>query len=182
MATRTDAFGFAALDWVGLLGFMAISHVAGALGGMDTRLAVRSEWYKKLNKSPANPPNWVFGLMWALLFTLMAVAVFLVWQDNGIRFPQYYNVSIALWSVMVVINAIWMSVFFGMQWFTTALVILILQLMLSIAVTILFFLQQIVAGVLMIPLCVWLCFATYLNGYVVFSNREEACRSGRTRV
>lgn len=171
-ATRTDEFGFGSLDWVGLIGFMALTHVVGALGTVDVRIALRSDWYKKLKR--VSVPNWLFGVMWTILYTLMAVSVFLVWQDNAVSYPKLFNPSIALWVGLLFFNAIWSPLFFGAQAFGVALADVIMQLLLAIGVTVLFFMQNIAAGALMIPLCAWLCFAAYLNAYVVLHNRVES--------
>jgi benzodiazapine receptor len=176
MALRTDVLGFRALDWLGLLVYQVLSHGAGALGAADTRRAARSEWYQKLKRAPLDPPNWLFGIVWPMLYTLMGVAAFLIWQDNGVANIVCYNASLALWIVMLVSNAVWSPLFFGAQQFLLALLDLVLHLLLAVAVCVLFFLQYWVAGALMIPLCIWLMFAFYLNLYVVLYNNNSGGR------
>jgi tryptophan-rich sensory protein len=108
------------------------------------------------------------------MYTLMGAAVFLVWQDNGVsQVLPLYNGSIAVWVVMLVVNALWTPLFFGMRMLRLALADLVLHLLLAIAVVVLFFMQNWVAGALMIPLCLWLVFALYLNAYIVATSSRK---------
>ena len=64
-------------------------------------------WYASLNKPAWNPPAWVFGPAWTLLYTLMAVAAWLVWKQDGWRRP------LLLYFIQLVLNAAWTPIFFG---------------------------------------------------------------------
>lgn len=65
-----------------LLGFVLACEILGSVGSLATAPAIGG-WYKTLIKSPLNPPNWVFGPAWTLLFALMGIASFLVWEKAG---------------------------------------------------------------------------------------------------
>ena len=60
---------------------IALPLLVGGLSGMVTARGVQ-EWYPTLTKPPFNPPSWVFGPVWTLLYLMMGVAAFLVWQKG----------------------------------------------------------------------------------------------------
>ena len=62
-----------------LVGFIMASFLAAAIGGYATAESVRT-WYPLLNKPVWNPPSWVFGPAWTLLYTLMSIAAWRVWR------------------------------------------------------------------------------------------------------
>jgi len=63
--------------WVVLCGFILLCLVVGGVSGAITPRAIL-EWYPTLNKPPFNPPNWVFGPVWTVLYVMMAVGGALV--------------------------------------------------------------------------------------------------------
>lgn len=65
-----------------LLVALALPLAAGALGEAATATSVRT-WYTTLRMPPFNPPGWIFGPVWTLLYALMGVSMYLVWD----RYP-----------------------------------------------------------------------------------------------
>ena len=74
-----------AQDVIGLIIAVAVPLAVGAVGSIATSSSVTT-WFPTLAKPPWNPPNWIFGPVWTLLYVLMGVAVWLVWR-NGIDAP-----------------------------------------------------------------------------------------------
>ena len=62
-----------------LAGWLALTFAAAAMGS----IFMPGEWYATLEKPSWNPPNWIFGSVWATLYTMMGLAAWLVWKCGG---------------------------------------------------------------------------------------------------
>ena len=114
-------------------------------------------WYMSLQRPPGTPPNWVFGPVWTLLYALMGLAAWLVWQRPG------HRKALRLWGWQLALNAAWAPAFFG--WRQTALgLLVILVLLVAICLTIAAFARlRPAASLLLVPYLAWTCYALYLN-------------------
>ncbi len=118
------------------------------------------EWYATLRKPPWNPPGWIFGPVWTALYTMMAVAAWLVWKRGGFAAQRR---PLMLFLVQLALNAVWTPLFFGLHWTGVALVEIVL-LWLAIAATIAAFRPvSRVAAWLLAPYLAWVSFAAVLN-------------------
>jgi tryptophan-rich sensory protein len=147
-----------------LLVWLLVTFCAPALGvfGMP------GEWYAGLAKPSWNPPSWVFGPVWSVLYTLMAVAAWLVWCRGG---WQAQHRPLTLYLIQLALNAVWTPLFFGFQRPGIALVDIML-LFIAIAATLRAFLRvRPVAGWLLVPYLIWVGFATVLNFTLWWMNR-----------
>lgn len=70
------------------------------------------DWYLALKKPAWNPPAWIFGPVWAALYTMMAVAAWLVWKRGGF---VAHRVPLALFLTQLILNATWTPLFFGLN-------------------------------------------------------------------
>ena len=150
---------------------IAVPLAIGGLSGFATADAV-SSWYPTLVKPSFNPPAWVFGPVWTVLYITMGVAAFLVWRQGlatgGVR------LALVVFAVQLALNGLWSILFFGMQSPGVAL-IEIIALWLAIAATVvLFWRVATVAGALMVPYLLWVSFATVLNASIWWLNRGSA--------
>lgn len=129
---------------------------------------VPGDWYASLEKPSWNPPSWVFGPVWSLLYTLMAVATWLVWRQGGWAARR---MELSCYGVQLLFNAAWTPLFFGLHRPGLALVNIVL-LNAAVAVTIAaFFKTSRTAAWLMIPYQLWLAFAAVLNATLWWLNR-----------
>ncbi len=136
-----------------LPGFILITFCA-PLAGM---FSLPGLWYAELNKPSWNPPAWIFGPAWALLYTLMAIAAWLVWKHDG------WRRALRLYFVQLLLNAAWTPLFFGAHQLGWALVE-ILVLWIAILLTLLNFRSVYKpAGWLLVPYLGWVTFAAFLN-------------------
>jgi len=139
-----------------LLGFILITFAAPVFGAF----APPGEWYVALSKPSWNPPPWIFGPAWTLLYTLMAVAAWRVWQQGGFAKQKR---PLGLYFIQLALNAAWTPVFFGAHQIGAALMV-ILALWIAILLTLVSFMRvNKMAGILFIPYLAWVSFATALN-------------------
>ena len=138
---------------------IAVSFAAGAIGSLATIPNIPS-WYAALEKPVLNPPNWVFGSVWSMLYTFIGISLALIILESGRRAKKkaYYWFGLQL-----VLNALWSLAFFGLH-LTWLGVVVIIGLIASIVLTIReFYGINKYASWLLMPYLAWVCFATYLT-------------------
>lgn len=143
----------------------AVTLVLGIASGFSTVDSITT-WYQYLNKPSFNPPNYLFGPVWTVLYVMMGVAFALVWHSQDSRKRQ------AMWvfGFQFVLNLAWSFLFFNLHQTGWALVEIIL-LWLSIAWTILLFYSiKPLAAYLLVPYLAWVSFASVLNGAIWYLN------------
>ncbi|MCJ7630404.1 MAG: tryptophan-rich sensory protein [Longimicrobiales bacterium] len=151
---------------------LAISVVTplavGGLSGFATARGVQ-EWYPTLVKPSFNPPSWVFGPVWTLLYLMMGIAAFLVWQKGWET--GAVKTALALFAIQLILNGLWSVLFFGLRMPGLAFAEILL-LWVSIGGTmVLFWRLAPVAGMLLLPYEAWVTFAAVLNGAIWALNR-----------
>ena len=152
---------------IGLIVALAACYAAAAVGGIFTSSSVGS-WYQTLEKPPFNPPSWVFGPVWTVLYGMMAVAVWLVWRNAA---PGQARLPITLFAIQLVLNVAWSLLFFGLRQPGWAFAELCL-LWLAIGATLLtFWPVSRPAAWLMVPYLLWVSFAGVLNLNIWLLNR-----------
>jgi tryptophan-rich sensory protein len=117
-------------------------------------------WYDGINKPEWNPPTWVFGPAWTLLYITMAIAAWLVWREGGWRVQGR---ALGLFVLQWVFNALWTPLFFGMHRSGLALIDILALWLTILATLIAFWRVRRAAGLLMLPYLAWVTFATALN-------------------
>jgi translocator protein len=138
--------------------FYLACFLAAGLGSLFTMVSLGS-WYAGLAKPPWNPPAWVFGPVWTVLYAMMAVAGWLVWRKGG---PAGRR-ALRWFAVQLVLNVGWSAVFFGLQMPGLAFVEIVL-LCVAIAATLkTFWRVSRPAGILLVPYLLWVSFAVVLN-------------------
>lgn len=145
-----------------LHGLIAATPVflAGAVGNIATIPNIPT-WYAILARPPMNPPNWVFGPVWSILYLLMAIAFFRILRLDPAT-PGRAR-AIGVFMLQLALNTSWSFAFFGAHSPALGLMV-ILPLESLIVLTIFLFrrLDRIAAGCLL-PYAAWVAFATYLN-------------------
>lgn len=148
-------------SWLRLGLFIVIVVAVGGLVGIS---ASPDGWYESLAKPPFNPPNWVFGPAWTILYVLIAIAGWRTFEaDRRSR-------GMILWCIQMVLNWIWSPVWFGLHQLWPAFVVII-----AIFATILAFIadrwaRDRVAALLFVPYALWVAFASLLNLSVALLN------------
>ncbi|NLJ50415.1 MAG: tryptophan-rich sensory protein [Candidatus Atribacteria bacterium] len=146
---------------------IAICQGAGLIGSWFTSAAIPN-WYETLVKPPFTPPGWFIGLVWVVLYTLMGIALYLVWRKNGIEVGVI--AAMVFFFVQLALNILWSIVFFGFR-YPLGGIYTIVVLWIFIVITIIkFFPIDRVAGYLLVPYLIWVSFASVLNAYIVRLN------------
>lgn len=121
-------------------------------------------WYADLIKPPFNPPNWVFGPVWTVLYICIAIAGWRIW----LRQPGGWVLK--LWAAQLALNFIWSPTFFSAHRMDIALGIIILMLITIIAFIVKARSQDALAALLFLPYAAWVAFAAILNGALLYLN------------
>lgn len=126
-------------------------------------------WYASLDKPYFNPPNWIFGPVWTILYFLMAVSLFIVW-DKAIN-NKKKDKAIKLFVFQLTLNLLWSLVFFGLHELFLSFIVIVL-LWLSILGTIKLFSKiSDLASYLLVPYVLWVTFALVLNFAILILNK-----------
>lgn len=124
-------------------------------------------WYTTLAKPAWNPPGWVFGPVWTILYAMMAVAAWRVWLRGGWSGQRK---ALGLFLVQWALNALWTPLFFGLQqpgWALAEILVLLAAIMATLRD---FWRIDRPAGLLLLPYAVWVTFASALNGAIWWMN------------
>jgi len=126
------------------------------------------QWYQSLTKPFLNPPDWVFGPVWTVLYIMIALSI-LLFLKNG-KTSSGYSIHILL-GIHLIANFAWTGIFFGLKspfWALLDLAVLDITLMFLI---INFWQVSKVSSILLWPYLLWVLFATYLNAGICLLNR-----------
>lgn len=149
-------------DALGLAGFLALSFAVAGAGGAITATSVGG-WYQALAKPPFNPPDWLFGPVWSVLYAMIALAGWRVWRLRGWTTDGALNAELVAWAVQLGLNLCWSFVFFGARMIGAALVEILVLLAAIVVTGHLFRRVDRVAAWLLVPYAAWVAFATLLN-------------------
>ena len=144
--------------------FPAISLLVG--GGAALLCRPYFSVYETLNKPVFAPPNWVFPVVWTILYLLMGIGAARVSQT----FSMEKENAILLFAAQLVINFFWPILFFVLQSYAFACIWLGLLLVMIIAMTVEFYKADRTAAWLQIPYILWSAFAFVLNYFISAAN------------
>ena len=129
------------------------------MGGLASSNTADDIWYQELVKSSLNPPGYVFGIVWPIIYLLMSISAF-----------RTFNETKNLFLIQLLFNAIWSWLFFAFQMPLIALLNIWLLIYLNIKLNLKMFYQDKLSALLFIPYVLWLLFASYLNLFIVLNN------------
>jgi len=144
-----------------LLPFILLVVGGGQLVGF---LTIPGPWYEALAKPPFNPPNWLFGPVWTLLYVLIAIAGWRMWQRDRSGTPM------KLWWLQLLLNFLWSPSFFAMQQVGLALVVVLAMLATIIAFIAVAWNVDRLSAWLFVPYAAWVAFASLLNASIWWLN------------
>ena len=151
-------------DWrkIALITVPAIV-IAGSASGWLSNSGYSNAWFAQLVKPLFMPPGWVFGVAWTTLYTLMglAVAMILAAPESTTR-----KRGLILFFTQLAVNFAWSPVFFGAHDIKLGEILILSMLVMAAVAASLFRQSRTVAGLLMLPYLLWLCFAWALNSSI----------------
>lgn len=130
------------------------------VGGLSALFTMGSmDIYKYLDKPPLAPPSIVFPIVWTILFILMGISAYLIYESNS----ENKQSALLIYGIQLLVNFLWPIFFFVLTNRLIALFIIITLLILIVVMIVKFFKINKLAAYLQIPYLIWVAFATYLN-------------------
>lgn len=157
------------MKWLRLIISIAIPLAAGSIAGIVTSRNVTT-WYPQLNKPSFNPPNWLFGPVWTILYIMMGISLYLLWSKSINRSQPAKQKALILFFIQLALNFIWSFLFFQWHMVGLALVDICLLWLLIVACLVVFPKISKPAAWLFIPYLLWVSFATVLNAAIYILN------------
>lgn len=155
------------INWKTLLVCMAIPLTIGAVSGFVTHGGM--EEMKLMEKPPLSPPDWLFPVVWTILYSLMGIASYLVLKSDA---PQKsIENALKLYGVQLLFNFFWTIWYFNLQAFFFSFGWLVVLWIMILVMTVMFFRISKPAGYMLLPYLLWVGFAGYLNLGVAVLNR-----------
>lgn len=147
-------------DALALFASIGLALALGGVGGVATAKSIPT-WYGTIKKPSWNPPNWIFGPVWTLLYILMGTAAWLVWKKVG-----FETTWVAVYALQLALNTAWSFIFFSMQRPGLAFAEILAMWAAIVATTVIFWQINPIAGYLFLPYLAWVTFASVLNGTI----------------
>lgn len=141
-----------------LVFFIAITFSASFIGRVVTQIN-KEPWYSNICKSSFTPPGWIFGIVWPILYLLMAIAIWKSYTSN----IDNKNRILKLYFTQLLLNASWTPLFFGMHSILGGLIILSILILCIALLMHEYYPKNMISFYLMIPYFAWCCFALFLN-------------------
>jgi len=150
---------------VRLIIFIIINFGALAIGSFFTGKGVPSDWYTDLIKAPWTPPGWVFGFAWTTIMICFSIYMAYLWPV-----AENKNLLITLFIIQLILNVGWNPTFFYYHNILAGIVIISALTILVGFLLLLYWPEQKMKTVFILPYFIWLLIATSLNGYILLKN------------
>ena len=149
--------------YISLTLILLVTFLASGIGGLVTS-SFKEPWYSEIVLPTFNPPSWVFGPVWTILYIFMSVAIWVIWNNSlNKKILQVYFVHLFF-------NAIWSIIFFGFHQILFALIDLGIILIFIIWLMKIYYQINKISFVLMIPYLLWSSYALVLNTTIFYLN------------
>lgn len=145
---------------------IGLTLAIGAIAGIATSAGVNN-WYITLNKPVFNPPNYIFGPVWTILYVLMGISFYLILRSANTIIRKR---AVSIFCIQLFLNFCWSFLFFYFQLVGIAFIEIILILLSIIIMIITFYKINRAASYLQIPYLLWVSFACILNGSIWMLN------------
>ncbi|MFC4540885.1 TspO/MBR family protein [Halosolutus amylolyticus] len=142
------------------IGFVLLVNLVGALPA--TTSSPDSSWFRSLEKPAFYPPDIAFPIVWTLLFTLLGIALWLVWRSDA----DARGAALGLFAAQMAFNVAWTPAFFGLERPLLALGVIVVLWMLVAATIAAFRRVDRRAAALLVPYLAWITFAAVLNAEI----------------
>tara|TARA_B110000495_G_C22427545_1_gene269797 strand:- start:55 stop:519 length:465 start_codon:yes stop_codon:yes gene_type:complete len=149
--------------YLSLFLILLITFIASAIGGYTTA-SFKEPWYSEIILPSFNPPSWVFGPVWTILYVLMSVAAWSTWKK------KFDKKILLIYFVHLFFNAIWSIIFFGFHKIELALIDLVIIIFFIILLMKIYYRDNLISFYLIIPYFLWSSYALILNTSIYFLN------------
>lgn len=139
---------------------LAVCLFIGFMASLATQVGI-ADWYPTLNKPWFNPPNWIFGPVWGVLYVFMGIAAGIVWSKGF--YHKWVKTALYHFLFQLLLNGAWSILFFGLKEPLWALLDIIVLFVILIFTIKWFKIVSDTAAYLLIPYAVWVLFAAILN-------------------
>ena len=144
--------------------FAITTFSASFIGGLVT-INFKEPWYSNLSKPQYNPPDWIFGPVWTLLYLFMTIAIWSAWHKNT------KNVGLVfIYLIHIFFNTTWSIVFFVMHDIFVALINIIVIILFILFLMNKYKSLNLISYYLMIPYLLWTVYALILNTSLLVLN------------
>jgi len=144
---------------------LIVPMLVGGISGVATVAGIK-DWYVHLNKPFFNPPNYLFGPVWSILYLLMGISLFMILQSKSITKKK----AISIFFVQLFLNFWWSFLFFKFQLLGISLIEIVLMWLSILWMIIEFKKINKTAAYLQIPYLAWVTFASLLNLAIWYLN------------
>ena len=144
-----------------VLAFVVVA--AASVAGQIATYPNLAPWYAGLEKPSFNPPNWIFGPVWTTLFVLMGFAL---WRVLRAAASQQRRTALNLFFLQLALNAAWSWMFFAAHSPILGLIDIVPQFVIIVITIIAFYSLDRLAAWCLVPLALWVGFATVLNAAI----------------
>lgn len=156
-------------NWFKLVLSLAIVLAVGYSAGIFTSQKIET-WYTLIKKPVFNPPNWIFGPVWSVLFFLIGCSLYLVWNTKTqIRKTK----AISIFFLQLIFNFLWSFLFFYFESPSLAFIEIVILIILIILNQYYFYPINRLSAKLLYPYLFWVVFAAILNGSIVYLNMQN---------
>jgi benzodiazapine receptor len=152
------------VKWKPLIISIAIPLIVGGISSLITQNGFKN--YAQIDKPALSPPSWIFPVVWTILYILMGISAYLIYEKDKSEAKR----PLTLYAIQLVMNFMWPVFFFSFHAYLFSFIWLIIMWAIVIAMTVLFYRTDKLAGLLQIPYIIWLTFAAYLNLSVFLIN------------
>jgi translocator protein len=137
--------------------WIVICLIISGLSGWVTQANIQS-WYIHLQKPSFNPPNWLFGPVWTVLYIMIGISGGILWGERKKNSPAFY-----CYLLQLILNFAWSFIFFGAHLIGWALADIVAIMLTTTVTVILSFKRTKIAAYLLTPYLAWIIFALTLN-------------------
>lgn len=147
---------------------VTVCLLTGILGSFATKNSI-TNWYAHLSRPSFTPPDWTFGVVWPILYVMMGISAFLIWNMDINR--RQGKVVLGVFALQLILNGLWTPIFFGLHLIGLALVEIIMMWAAILLTIFTFWRVSKAAALLLLPYILWVSFAVVLNASLFLLNR-----------
>jgi tryptophan-rich sensory protein len=155
------------IHWGSLLFCVGGIVLIGSISGL-ANVGNITGWFATINKPSFNPPNYLFGPVWTMLYILMGISLYLILQSPK---TDARNTALIIFAFQMALNFSWSFLFFYFKWPGIAFIEIIIMWIAIIMMIMTFYQIKPLAAYLQVPYFLWVSFASVLNGAIWYLNK-----------